>query len=70
MLGDFWTAPVNANLKSAMCSKKLSRVRSSRVCALLQARMELYKEWTLPVESVPEKIGTSTLCNEKEGLGQ
>ena len=31
---------------------------------------ELYKEWTLPVESVPEQIGTSTLGNDKEDLGQ
>ena len=31
---------------------------------------ELYKEWILPVESVPEQIGASTLCNDKEDLGQ
>ena len=31
---------------------------------------ELYKEWTLPVESVPEQIGTSTLGNDLEDLGQ
>ena len=65
MLGDFWNAPVNANLKSAMCSKQpLGFVRFGR------KEWELYKEWTLPVESVPEQIGISTLGNDLEDLGQ
>ena len=70
MLGDFWTAPVNANLNVQCVQSNCTGCDPLGFVRFCRPEWELYKEWTLPVESVPEQIGASTLCNDKEDLGQ